>query len=163
MVYKKISAQDVTDVEFEQMVDVEMNSDGDPCSEKELDATIKHSGNDNFVCINDGKIIAFATLNSNSRRLGGSIYIVNLSVRKEFQRQGIAKNIFKTACDFYIKQYKDQHFTLHVSKDNIRAIGLYNRLGFEIREDLVEDAEDYGMAILVKKLYKNFYPENIKK
>lgn len=62
MVYKRISAQDVTDVEFEQLVDVEMNSDGDPCSEKELDATIKHSGNDNFVCINDGKIIAFATL-----------------------------------------------------------------------------------------------------
>ena len=160
MVYLKIAACDVTAEQFNQMVLVENNAGGDPCSIDELQGTINYIGNDNFVCIHKGTIIAFATINKNSRRLGGSIYIVNLSVHKKFQRMGIAQNIIKTACEEYIKEFKDKYITLHVSKDNIKAVNLYKKLGFEIRTDFIEDENDFAMATPLSNL-KQRYADNV--
>ena len=47
-----ISAENITQEQFEQIYNVEINSDGSPYEKEELKDTVCHFGNDNFLCLN---------------------------------------------------------------------------------------------------------------
>lgn len=138
-----ISAENITQEQFEQIYNVEINSDGSPYEKEELKDIVCHLGNDNFLCLNNNDIIGFATLNPNSKRLNGSIYLINISVHKDAQRQGVGSKIIEFIFNYYKSINNNNPFTLHVEKSNVKAFNLYRKYGFSIIE---EDNDDYLMS-----------------
>ncbi len=90
------------------------------------------------------------TANENFNKFGGSIYVSNLSVDKDYQRKGIATHLFIEASKFYKNIGINKIISLEVDKTNSKAISLYNKLGFNIVE---EDEEQYGMTISLNELH----------
>ena len=138
-----ISAENITQEQFEQIYNVEINSDGSPYEKEELKDTVCHLGNDNFLCFNNNDVIGFATLNPNSKRLNGSIYLINISVHKDAQRQGVGSKIIEFIFNYYKSINNNSQFALHVEKSNVKAFNLYRKYGFSIIE---EDNDDYLMS-----------------
>lgn len=140
--FKHIFANKITEKDFFQMNNVEQNSGGEPYSQDSLKQIVSHDGNDNFCCLLNDEIVGIATVNPNSIRLDGSIYIINMSVHKDFQRRGIATQILKTLTSYYAELGLNKKVTLHVDKTNTKAFNLYKKLGFEIVEEGNSDEDD---------------------
>lgn len=153
-VYKKINNEDVTEDIFNKVMAVE-NSTGSGYSEEQMkNMWSDNSKNDNFVCFDKDKIVAFITYNPNSKRRNGSIYMVNLTVLPEYRRRGIAKNLIFTATKYYLNKGETQTASLHVDKDNTPAINLYLNVGYEIVEPICLVDEDEGQYIMEASLNK---------
>ena len=136
--YVKLEEREVTDALFKQIMEVE-NSTGSGYEEdimKEL--FITGHKNDNFVCFDEDRIVAHITFNPKSKRRNGSIYMVNLTVLPEYRKQGIAKTLIKTATDYYISKGYNLPMSTSVDRDNISAVNLYKRVGFEIKPPITE-------------------------
>ena len=148
--YTKLEEKDVTDVLFKQIIEVE-NSTGSGYSEDVMkEIFIAGHKNDNFVCFDNDKIVAHITFNPKSKRRNGSIYMVNLTVLPEYRKQGIAKTLIKTATNYYISKGYSIPMSTSVDRDNISAVNLYKKVGFEIKHPLTEveiedDDEQYIM------------------
>ena len=116
---------------------------------------IKDEKEDNFVCFDKDKIVAYISLNPKSKRRNGSAYIISLVVLPSYRRQGIANNLIRCAARYYKEKGNPLLISLQVDKDNYPAINLYKKVGFEIREPICEvdmDDEQYIMDAEIKKL-----------
>ena len=142
--YLILKKTDLNEDVFDQIVDVEENSGGEPYSRESLKSIVCFENSKNYVCIDNGKIVAILTANFKSKKFGGSIYIVNLSVHKRYHRCGIATNLFNIFYDDCKHQIDNKIISIDVDKTNIPAITLYKKLGFEFVSDY-EDDEQYGM------------------
>lgn len=140
---KHIKANAVTDEEFVQIYNVEQNSAGDPYSKEGLKEIVFYENNDNFLCYENELLVGEATLNPNSKRLGGSIYLINISVHKDYQRQGIASAMMTNIINYYKTTMPEKQLSLNVEKSNTKAFNLYKKFGFSVIES---DDEDYLMA-----------------
>ena len=75
----------------------------------------------------------------NYRKIGGNI--CNVSVRKDYQRKGVASFLFKN-----LFELTDQKvFELTLLWDNVPAIKLYEKFGFKIVGDKFEDYGGYKL------------------
>ena len=72
--YKRIDQSEITAEQFNQVLDVESTSDSGYEEEIMREMWLKKGKNDNFVCLDDSKIIAHATFNPHSKRRNGSIF-----------------------------------------------------------------------------------------
>ncbi|MBI3419211.1 MAG: ribosomal protein S18-alanine N-acetyltransferase [Proteobacteria bacterium] len=80
--------------------------------------------------------------------------IVTLATRPAFQRQGIAAMLVEDFCTFCHKQGKNRIF-LEVAENNLPAIALYRKLGFEkqgIRPNYYQEIENAVDAWVMIKL-----------
>ena len=148
MIYKKIDRQDVTEDLFKQIMEVE-NSTGSGYEEEIMrEIWITRDNNDNFACFDGDKVIAHISYNPKSKRRNGSIYMVNLTVLPDYRRQGIAQNLINISNNYYIDNGFTQLMSLNVDKDNIPAVNLYQKVGFEIKEPICEADEDDEQYIM---------------
>ena len=157
--YEKIDRNEITEEQFKQVLKVEKSEGEDDCYSEEImrEIFIKDEKDDNFVCIDKDKIVAYISLNPKSKRRNGSAYIISLVVLPSHRRQGIAINLIKCAARYYKEKGEPLLMSLQVDKDNIPAINLYKKVGFEIREPICEadiDDEQYIMDIEIKKICK---------
>ena len=155
--FEKLEECQVTQEIFEQIMFVE-NSTGTGYNEEVMkEIFVTGHKNDNFVCFDEDKIVAHISFNPNSTRRNGSIYMVNLTVLPNYRNQKIAFNLIKTATAFYrLKNYKIP-MSVSVDKDNIPAINLYKKVGFEIKEpitqlEIEDDDEQYIMEAKLENL-----------
>ena len=119
---------------------------------------IEDEKDDNFVCVDGDKIIAHISYNPLSKRRNGSLYMVNLSVLPEYRRQGIAIELINTATEYYLSKGQTLKMSTSVDKDNLPALKLYQKVGFEIKEPISEvdiDDEQYIMEADLKVIYLN--------
>lgn len=145
----KINRDKLTEEQFEQIVSVEQSGSADCYTREQLkELWIESEKNDNFVCVDNDKIIAYISFNPFSQRRNGSIYIINLVVLKEYRRQGIASNLIKFGCEYYLEKGVILPVSLSVDKDNIAALNLYKKLGFDIKEPICEIDKDDSQYIL---------------
>jgi ribosomal protein S18 acetylase RimI-like enzyme len=152
LIYKKLAQKDVTQDLFNQIMAVE-NSTGSGYDEDVMrEIWITGDRNDNFVCMDNDKIIAHITYNPKSKRRNGSIYMVNLTVLPEYRRQGIAQKLIYTANNYYVDNGYTLLTSLNVDKDNIPAINLYQKVGFEIKDPICEADEDDEQYIMDSSL-----------
>ena len=148
--YVKLEEREVSDALFKQIMEVE-NSTGSGYEENIMrELFITGHKNDNFVCFDEDKIVAHITFNPKSKRRNGSIFMVNLTVLPEYRKQGIAKTLIKTATDYYKTKGYTLPMSTSVDRDNISAVNLYKRVGFEIKQPITEveiedDDEQYIM------------------
>ena len=72
---------------------------------------------------------------------------------------GIGKNLIYTACKYYENKGFGEIMSLQVDKENLPALNLYKKLGFEILDPICpadEDDEQYIMAAKMSTIIKNF-------
>lgn len=154
----KVSKDDMTESLFQQIIHVE-NSGSDPYSVEQLKKLwCENNHFDCFVCIKQHKVIGHIIFNPHSRRRNGSVYVINLVVLSEYRRQGIGQRLLKAGCEYYLKQGCTLPFSLSVDKDNIPAITLYKKLGFQEQvpvNELEEDNTQYIMESTFDEVYHN--------
>lgn len=152
MEFKRLDRLEVTKGQFSQIMEVE-NSTGSGYSEEVMRIIwLESETEDNFVCIENNKIVAHISFNPNSKRRNGSLYMVNLTVLDEYRKMGIAQNLIYTACNYYKNKGVEKLMSLQVDKDNIPAFNLYKKVGFEIREPICEADEDDEQYIMDSSL-----------
>ena len=159
--YFRLDRSEVTEDLFKQIVAAESE---DGYTEEQLRCLwIEDEKDDNFVCMDNDKIVANISYNPLSKRRNGSIYMVNLSVLPEYRRQGIAIELINTATEYYLSKGQTLKMSTSVDKDNLPALKLYQKVGFEIKEPVCELDEDDKQFILDAdlELIKNKI-ENIK-
>ena len=74
----------------------------------------------------DNIIVAFAGI----WKILDEVHITNIAVRKDFRNQGIGSKIFENLLKLVDIKYVNS-ITLEVSENNIPAIKLYEKFGFE--------------------------------
>lgn len=155
--YKRLDKSQVSPQLFQQIVDVE-NAEGDGYTKQQLESIwLTDPKDDNFVCMDGEKVVGHISVNPLSKRRNGSVFVINLVVLPSYRRQGIAQNLIRTAVRFYIEKGEKLPMSITVDKDNLPAIKLYQKVGFEIKEPICEIDEDDEQYILDSTL------ENIEK
>ena len=110
-----------------------------------------------FVVENEGTIIATYRLIPKTDRQAHTVYLGSFTIKKDFQGKGFGKKILE-----YIKVYaSEQHkirIELTVDIDNMSAIALYKKSGFDVegqvrksyrRTDPNVYYDEYLMAVLL--------------
>ena len=161
--YIKLLQTKITEQQFQEVMEVE-NSTGSGYAEEEMrEIWVNGNKNDNFVCLHNEKIVAHISYNPQSKRRNGSIFMVNLTVSPEYRKQGIAQGLILEACKYYIGCGNSLSMSTSVDKDNLPAINLYKKVGFEIMDPICEadeDGEQYILAAPIEILNKKM--ENLK-
>lgn len=159
LTYLKLDTSNLSEEYFSKLVKLENSTNADPYFAEQLKEIITQKSNSTFVCFDDEKIIGMLTANQSSKKFGGSIYVINLSVDKDYQRKGIATQLFIEASQYYENININEIMSLEVDKTNNKAIGLYKKLGFNLVEDY-NDEEQYGMTISLEELNKHLKNTN---
>lgn len=148
--YYRLDRSNITEEQLQQIVAVESK---DGYTEDQLRMIwIEDEKDDNFVCVDGDKIVAHISYNPLSKRRNGSLYMINLSVLPEYRRKGIAIGLINTATQYYISQKQTLLMSLSVDKDNIPALNLYQKVGFEIKDPVCEFDEDEDQYIMESDL-----------
>lgn len=165
MEFKRLDKLEITEDQFKQIMDVE-NSTSTGYSEEIMKSIwLEDEKDDNFVCIKNDRIVGHISFNPKSMRRNGSIYMVNLTVLGECRNQGIAQNLIYAACMYYKNKGVEKLMSLQVDKDNIPALSLYKKVGYEIKDPVCEadeDDEQYVMDSSIDNIIKTI-ESNIKK
>ena len=125
----KLSAKDLPEAIFTQLVDIENRCGLTPYSPAMLMACITQM--DTYACMDEDLVAGFITIHADLRRLGGGVYIANLNVARNYRRKGIGQYLIRSACSRYPRA---KIITLDVEKTNFAAIALYQKMGFEITD-----------------------------
>lgn len=138
---------------FKEIINIEQNCGLEPYSMEMLWYSIINL--DTFACYDEQKIVAFITTTINSRYFNDNLYIVNINVKQEYQRRGIATKLIYEVCQYYDKILTNSLVTLDVMKDNL-AMELYLKLGFEKTDIISKNGTDnIVMMVSFDKLRDN--------
>ncbi|MBQ4105809.1 MAG: GNAT family N-acetyltransferase [Clostridia bacterium] len=83
-----------------------------------------------FVCIDDEEVVALASVNGNLRERLKHRASVAISVRKSHWGRGIGSEMMRKLIEFSSVS-GIEILSLEVRSDNLRAIGLYKKFGFQ--------------------------------
>lgn len=138
--------------DFEAVYEIEQSCFLDPYPRKQLEYEFKENPlNKILVAIVDDKIVGFIdfmiTFNSST--------IVQIAVKPEYRKQGIASSLLKEMENIFPKGIDDvvETVTLEVRKSNEAAIKLYEKNGYEFvvyKKNYYPDGED--AIYMVKRL-----------
>ena len=78
--YLKLNTSDLGEEYFQKLVLLENNANGDPYPSEQLKEVITKKTNSTFVCFDGGNIVGMLTANQNSKKFGGSIYVLLILV-----------------------------------------------------------------------------------
>ena len=147
---------EIDDQTYNILLQLEQNSSGEPYSQDALKSILHHATNKTFICSTQDKIVGMITVNLQSKKYDGCNYIINLTVQKDYRRQGIATALFKQVAEFLITNAQSETIGLDVDKDNVGAINLYKKLGFEQYGLNNEQSEQYMFTTTVSNLSSYF-------
>lgn len=108
-----------------------------------------------LVLDHEGRLIGFLIY----RNIGGDFEIIQLALNKAYQRQGLASMMI----DFMIQDAQSSHIEfiyLEVEMDNLPALNLYKKYGFEA---IHQRKNYYGQgqnAIVMRKEMSNVFTSN---
>lgn len=85
-----------------------------------------------FILEEDGQIIGYGNISFtySIEANGKVIWLEELFIKEEFQSKGYGKAYF----DFIYKNFPAKRYRLEVTKSNVRAMKLYERLGYKFLE-----------------------------
>lgn len=142
--FKRITMDSITDSQFDQIVSIAATASPDPFTPEMLKDCIHNLYT--VVCLDRETVIGYAVVNPNSKKyLGGSLYVVDISVSTEHRRQGIGEKMLQTAFNAFPECHK---LSLDVEKENIGAVALYRKMGFQ-QSDI--QTENIGMYLVMVK------------
>ena len=149
---KIIKSSSVDEELLNSLYEIEKNSGGDPYGKTEFAEMIGYVNNIHLVAYIDKIAVGILTMNPNSKKFGGCIYLINISVMEEYHRQGIATRLIKECIRYIVSSYSgDSIFALEVDKENEKAIELYKKFGMDKNNEYSSDSQ-YCMMVRVKDL-----------
>lgn len=140
MEIRKLSMENLTREQFEQIMDIEQHCGFVPYSPQVLMDCIVNE--DTYACLDGETVAGFITIEPHSQKLGGELYIVNLNVARAYYRRGIGQRLLLTACCAYVNSRPGSSVFLDVAKDNVPAMNLYRKLGFTVTDIPSRNGED---------------------
>ena len=132
MKISRLTLEQLTHSQFEQIVSIEENCGLAPYSQEMLRYCIQQLHT--YACLDGDTVAGFITIQASPRRMGGGLYLVNLNVAKPYRRQGLAQKLITTACGFYRESHRGSFVILDVARDNTAAWHLYKKLGFDLTD-----------------------------
>ena len=154
----KLEAETLTQPQFDQLFLLEQDCGLDPYPPEVLLACVTDL--ETFACFDGEKMLGFITVHYSSRYLNGSVYIVNLNVRRSARRQGIATALLHHICRGYAPRHSKRMVSLDVGKANVKAVSLYRKLGFAVTDIPSRNGKsDVVMAVPLETLLKNTQPD----
>ena len=144
MEYRLIKQNELNEEMINKLFEAESNSGGNPYDKDCFAEILSHKTNLTFACIDKKDIVGILTINTKSKKFGGSAYIINISVRQEFHRQGLATKLILEAVKYFKKNNFKKPISLEVDKTNLPAYNLYLKLGFQLVDDF-QDVEHFGL------------------
>lgn len=157
LLFERLDCTALTDVQFEQLVKIENCCAAEPFSPEILRDCIKNM--DNFLCRDGDGIVGFITVNPQSKRLGGSVYIVNINVLPEYRRKGVATGLIRTACEYYCELSEEKLVSLDVTRTN-SAKRLYERIGFSVCDEESMNGDTDVMMSLRLSALRMYFAQN---
>ncbi|MBM7644231.1 RimJ/RimL family protein N-acetyltransferase [Scopulibacillus daqui] len=125
--------------------------------EKKIQSIIGSGCSMIFVAESEDKLIGFAALFGNHLKYIRHRAFVVIGVLKDYQNQGIAKNLLKIV-DEWAREHRMERLEITVMARNRRALGLYHSMGYHIegmrRGALMIDNEhvdEFYMGKLLKR------------
>lgn len=153
MEIRKLHLKSLTGEQFAQIVEIERNCGLEPYTPDMLMECIAFL--DTFACFHEGQVVGFITVNAHGGYFGGSLYVVNLNVAREFRGQGIARELMYAVYRVYNQEHEDRLVTLDVTKTN-RAMVLYRRIGFQVADIPSRNGDtDVVMSMPLKQMGRN--------
>lgn len=151
--YVFVDKNSINEELINQMYEVEKTSGGEPYAYDSFRQIILNDTNLTSICFDDKNAVGIITANLQSKKFGGCVYIINLSVKKNYHRKGIASQLIKTMLKYIRNNFSDTlcKIALEVDKNNLPAYNLYKKLGFQLDENYFDD-EQYGMIMDADKL-----------
>lgn len=131
MEFRRLKAENLTRAQFDQMIQMELDSGLEPYPPEMLTECLARM--DTFGCFDGARLVGFITVSVTRLYFGGSIYIVNLNVARAYRRQGIAKRLMYTVYESCGRRFADRMVSLDVQKTN-PAVELYRAVGFRIAD-----------------------------
>ncbi len=128
MTFERLLPEQVTQADFDRMVDLEKNCGlPDPYPPSLIASLLEEV--DTFVCRHEGDLIGFIMVTEHGKYFGGSVYIVNINVSAAFRGQGAAKRLILEAVRYFLRRRPDRLMSLDVTLSN-PALRLYEKIGF---------------------------------
>lgn len=84
-----------------------------------------------FIALDDKKVVSVGNLSASKRDRTKHISVLGISVLKAYWGQGIGKQMMNTLIEFAIQAPDTRFIHLDVRSDNIKAIHLYESVGFK--------------------------------
>ena len=150
----KLEAETLTQNQFDQMFLLEQDCGLDPYPPEVLLECV--ADYETFGCFAGEKLLGFITTHYSSRYLNGSVYIINLNVRRSARRQGIATALLHHICQYHHSHHSRRMVSLDVGKTNKKALSLYQKLGFAVTDIPSRNGKtDVVMAVALVDLMAN--------
>lgn len=155
----KLELETLTQAQFDQLFLLEQDCGLDPYPPEVLIACVADL--ETFACFQGDTMLGFITVHYSSRYFGGSVYIVNLNVRRSHRRKGLATALLHHICQMYVPHHRKRLVSLDVAKANRKALALYQKLGFQITDTPSRNGDtDVVMSIPLETLLENTKTEN---
>ncbi|MFN3870928.1 MAG: ribosomal protein S18-alanine N-acetyltransferase [Aquificaceae bacterium] len=141
MVIREMTKQDL-----EEVINISQECFGkDAWSRKAFEKEFNHGHSYRFVIEEDGRILGYAIV----WKMYDEVVLMSIAVRKELWGKGIGKSLMLFLVDCF--KGKAKKFILDVRRSNLRAIRLYQSLGFKIiyeRQKYYSDGENAFLMAL---------------
>lgn len=143
-----VSGSNSSDELIESCYEVEKNCGGESYDKSDYYDIMKHPTNIHFIAYIDDIIRGILTINPISKKFGGCIYLINISVDKNYHRKSIATKLINKSIEYILSNNLNEViYALEVDKNNLEAISLYKKVGFQINEKYT-DYEQYCMNLI---------------
>lgn len=92
--------------------------------------------NEFFLCLYDNKVIGMLGLHSENRERFSHRISLGMNILKDYWGQGGGHLLLKAAIDYFHSKKHLTKLELEVRTDNLSAVNLYKKLGFEIEGEV---------------------------
>lgn len=145
-IIQKITMDFISESQFQQIVSMEETCGLEPYTPEMLQDCIDNL--QTFACLPGEAVLGYITVNAASKKyLGGSLYVVNINVRKQNRRQGIGAQLLDTAIGAFPECHQ---ISLDVERENVAAVALYRKMGFH-ETDIPSQNGDTDMVMVKER------------
>ena len=125
---QSVLIREMRESDLEEVLEIEKKSFADPWSRKLFKETLSFPHSVNFVLREStGALLGYI----NFYLIGEEAHMLNLAIRPDFRKKGVATHLLHYAIDF-LKHRKAANFFLEVREGNRDAIALYRKFGFQM-------------------------------
>ena len=148
--YSQVLPENFKEKHLRQIIDIENQTGFMPCSKEQIERAIYNECYNTFACYDNDNIVGYIMVVVNVYD-SSSVHIINLAVEENYRRQGIAEDLIWAVWASFFLFYKS--ITLDVNKENINALNLYKKIGFEPTDIVSSNGDsDIVMKCSMKKM-----------
>jgi len=150
----KYTIVELVDEDIEAILEIEQVAFKSPWPREVFEMEFKNNRAYNIVCVdNTGTLVGYCL----SWLIYDEIHILKVAVNESCQNQGLGRSMIEDTLEYFIAKGAN-HAILEVRLDNVSAIALYEKLGFEeirIRKNYYRETNEDALIMLLD-LEENF-------